>query len=567
MMRMIPTFTKPVRPRRRNERGAALISALLMSTMLLTAGGALILTTALSATNTYDSTAETQAYYAAEAGLQATLNVLRGNVAPTLNYRAATTPSTSNKASDTVTTWARLSNWLTYSDVYTDRVILTSPPESYSPISGSAFNAVLSDPDTSTRVTFSTSGDFKTCNPKETVTVTNGVVGCGSVSGGNKVGITYIPQAETTLTAYPSVASLLGSFQVQVSGGGSGMPAAGIPFTLTINQTAPWAATLEISCTLKGDTLNNGTSTVDVDFGSLVYDNQGTVLTLGSKLLRLNPVNTSGGLKTIPVTLDAPQPRRVLVRVNGYGPRGSRKQMEMMVGRFVFEYTPRSLIALRSADNGAAMTFDDGSSAAHSYSGNAATGNQAIAAFAVTSTIDAAHLTGLSGTVSGNPVTQKVEVETLSSWLQDADEARRTLNKLEGAAKAQDRYFTAAAPPSSYGTAAAPEFTFVDGDCNPGGGAGLVVCTGTVLFNGNDNFSGLILALGSGRLVRSGGGSGNTLGAIAVASFNRTAWGDGFLAPTYDTNGGGNSDVTFDPSWVQKALVTTSRYPMGISEY
>jgi hypothetical protein len=61
------------------ERGAALITALLLSTLLLAAGGTLILTTSMAGTNAVDSTSEMQAYYAAEAGLARTLNVLRGN--------------------------------------------------------------------------------------------------------------------------------------------------------------------------------------------------------------------------------------------------------------------------------------------------------------------------------------------------------------------------------------------------------------------------------------------------------------------------------------------------------
>src|SRR5437667_7221573 len=99
---------------RANERGAALITVLLFSVLLLAAGGALIMTTALSATNAGDATAETQAYYAAEAGMQATLAVLRGNVAPNplfdtssatapankISFRKAVTLSSSNVSSD-----------------------------------------------------------------------------------------------------------------------------------------------------------------------------------------------------------------------------------------------------------------------------------------------------------------------------------------------------------------------------------------------------------------------------------------------------------------------------------
>src|SRR5258707_8459738 len=68
---------------RKNERGAALIMSLLVSTALLVAGGALIQITSMSASNAIDSTAEAQAYYGAEAGLQAALNALRGNAAHT----------------------------------------------------------------------------------------------------------------------------------------------------------------------------------------------------------------------------------------------------------------------------------------------------------------------------------------------------------------------------------------------------------------------------------------------------------------------------------------------------
>src|SRR2546422_8298963 len=82
-MSMRTRFTlKPFARERKDERGAALISVLLLSLLLLTAGGILILTTSMTGTNAVNATAETQAYYAAEAGLQATLDVLRGNVAP-----------------------------------------------------------------------------------------------------------------------------------------------------------------------------------------------------------------------------------------------------------------------------------------------------------------------------------------------------------------------------------------------------------------------------------------------------------------------------------------------------
>ena len=64
---------------RAGERGAALITAVLLSMLLLAAGGILILTSTMTGITARDSTAEMQSYYAAEAGVAKTLEVLRGN--------------------------------------------------------------------------------------------------------------------------------------------------------------------------------------------------------------------------------------------------------------------------------------------------------------------------------------------------------------------------------------------------------------------------------------------------------------------------------------------------------
>src|ERR1041384_2247928 len=157
---------------RKGERGAALLTVLLISVLLFAAGGVLIMTTSFSATNAVDASAETQAYHAAEAGMQATLAVLRGNVAPNplfdnssstaaanhITFRKAVTLSSSNAPGDTSVT-ARLSRWLSY-NVTTPRgpaVGLSSP---YFPLTGKAFDIALEDPDNSANETYSTLGAF-----------------------------------------------------------------------------------------------------------------------------------------------------------------------------------------------------------------------------------------------------------------------------------------------------------------------------------------------------------------------------------------------------------------------
>jgi len=105
-------------PHRQNERGAALLTVLLLSILLLGSGLTLLLVATTSNRTAIDSTAEMQAYYAAEGGLQATLGVLRGNVEPNgtmpagskISFRNAVTVGTSNFPGDSSAA-ARLSGW------------------------------------------------------------------------------------------------------------------------------------------------------------------------------------------------------------------------------------------------------------------------------------------------------------------------------------------------------------------------------------------------------------------------------------------------------------------------
>lgn len=130
---------------RHGERGAALLTCVLISTMLLGIAGMVILTSAMSATTAVESTAEVQAYYGSEAGLEATLNVLRGNVAPRtglptgtlIGFRNALLLNRSNLPGDT-STMARMTGWLPY-DSQNSRV--TPAGTNY------AYSVTLSDPD------------------------------------------------------------------------------------------------------------------------------------------------------------------------------------------------------------------------------------------------------------------------------------------------------------------------------------------------------------------------------------------------------------------------------------
>ncbi len=545
-----------------NERGAALITMLLVSIPLLMAGGALIMITSMSAANTADSAAETKAYYAAEAGAQQALNVLRGNVAPNplfvsnpsgsiapenmISFRMAVNPSTSNLANDTA--GPRLSRWLSYDSTYTDRVSLTS---NYSPINGMAFNALLSDPDNSSVVTFSTSGGFSNY-----IMATSHDFG----SGNTRATLTYQAQGATTITN--SGASTLGQFVIS-SVGSSGYTLSNEPFSLTITQTAPWPATFTINCTLSG-TITSSSSFVVVTFPTLTNNLLGPVYARSA-----NPVNTNG-TEAIAITVTAPQPNRLTARVTGFGPRAAQKQMQMLLSRFAFDFSPVSTITLRSADDGSLSSFAAGNSAQYLYSGFDNAAGQNLPAFAVTSTPDYNYVTGLSlpgSQTLGSPAAiQKVDVSSLPIWLQTADAARALVIGMRTVAMNNNRYFTTATPPTDFGTTAQPTLTFIDGDgaLPPGSGAGLLVVTGALTVDGSAVFDGLILVLGSGQLIRSGGGNGNTLGSILVARFGNS--GD-FLAPTFNSNGSGTSSIQYDSAWVRRALASPGPRVVAIGEF
>ena len=128
---------------RRGEKGAALVISILIATLLLAVAGTVILTSGMSATTSIEGTAELQAYYAAESGLEATLNALRGHVAPNglptntkIGFRTAVDRSKSNHPSDNSPV-ARLSAWLNYG--VNGRVTPTGANYSYS--------VVVMDPD------------------------------------------------------------------------------------------------------------------------------------------------------------------------------------------------------------------------------------------------------------------------------------------------------------------------------------------------------------------------------------------------------------------------------------
>jgi hypothetical protein len=180
---------------------------------------------------------------------------------------------------------------------------------------------------------------------------------------------------------------------------------------------------------------------------------------------------------------------------------------------------------------------------------------------------------GVMGTSSGLSGTAPISTP---SWLANAEATRTFLSEARSKAGSRVYDIDAGESPTGYGTPSNPKITFIDGDItiNPssmsgdgGTGSGLLIVTGDLTLHGNINFNGIIMVLGSGRLIRTGGGGGTINGGIVVAKFDDT--GD-FLTPTTETSGAGNSTIQRNSAWQRTAmsLVETAKEVqiIGVSE-
>jgi hypothetical protein len=105
----------------------------------------------------------------------------------------------------------------------------------------------------------------------------------------------------------------------------------------------------------------------------------------------------------------------------------------------------------------------------------------------------------------------------------------------------------------TYGTVASPQITYVNGDVTLTGGAGILVVTGTLTFNGHMQFDGLILVIGQGKVLVNGAADVQIFGAVFVAQTNSRTSPYAPLAslgaPAFTWNGGGKAGIMYNSCW------------------
>jgi hypothetical protein len=253
--------------------------------------------------------------------------------------------------------------------------------------------------------------------------------------------------------------------------------------------------------------------------------------------------------------------QRLLIKVTGYGPRGARKEMELLIKRVIFDYDAEPLIYIQGSSGGSTVSFN--------ISGNPEVKFDSTDNVAFIFSNDA-DLTAVENKINLNDKVTTAgkgddfEIHALSErpkWIQTVAETRSLVNDLEADAKVRGRWFNSF-PTGNAGTDTSPQFTFVRGDAVLNSGAGLLVVTGKLTISQNFTFKGMILLLGDGRLDVTGGDA-KIEGTVAIAKFGLT---EDFLSAVVNLSGNGKTEFKYKSDKVDAALKLVNVRIMAVRE-
>ena len=610
---------------RENEKGAAMVMALLISFLLLVASAGILLESSMNTANVTDATADQQAYNAAESGIQSAIHVLRGNVPPStapttekINFVKAIARNSSNLPTDT-SSYPRLSRWINYNytpsgaalpDRSTIGVTTANP---YTEQNGYAFSLALLDPDnTGTTISYTTTGRFFDSDATD-LTQRTKTYGFGA----NTAKIVYTPATGTTNldVSSGSANANLGKFTVTFTGNGAQVPAFN-RFEIIMQMTHPYNESRVIRGFIETGTISSTTQTKFI-FDSQTFTLSGSVTTLsltsGAPVYDLGPPQRVGyeaplavGENVIGTSITPAEPTRLLVRSTGYGPRGARKQLEAIIQKDFFNglSAPATLTLVgppSTTTPASSFVFNPGSSNVTRYSGDDVVSTDILPPIGTSNTENLEHVQNsvdgqpphpFNGTVIGTPSNVSAEMPL---WLRNPKQLETAIQLLYNVANSSGGYFGPGVNPTEgqFGNSAtAKGITFVDHDVEfTGTGGGILVVTGKLTLKGNFSFNGLIIVTGAGGVDRSGGGGGFIQGNMVIAPYEhsriRVTAGNPtatppvepifedkssittttqFLAPKYNLSGGGNSEIRYNSSSIANGLSAISNFALGIAE-
>ncbi len=578
------TERKTTRKIKQPEKGAALVTVLMISVLLGVACIALISAVGASSKNSTDVLSETKAYYSAESGLQATINVLRND--STVDYKYAAANQTLS---------AKLP--YNYPVGLPTRAVIGEPANTYNPNSGTAYSVVVSDPDNSAAsLTFNTSGTFTSysitggatfSNNRKTIYIPNQTASPRTEITFNDVGSTT-----HTFTGNPS----LGSFSI--SNVGAGVQLTGdIQFEISYRMTLPRTASKVIYGYIKQA---NSTSAKMITFQSQNYELIGSRMELCLSSTATVPcADVSFDLTTTPTptlyaNITAVAPNRLKVVSTGYGPNGARKQLEGIIRNDLLNGLSSAAATTLIGPFVPPFRFEPGTSSGITYSGgNCASPVGCVPSFGLTNTGSLNYVTNNPpGPNGGNPAQAQpppalLDPNTIPDWQQSPATLEQMVNDARQRLLISNtsRYFvnptgnqanftvgTSQNPPGSFANGTG--ITFCEGSCNIGAdGGGILIVTGKLTNVGGFSFKGLIIVVGEEGWQRNGAGNGQLIGNVIVAPYVRIPYiiplnySATFLPPQYYVTGGGNSDVIYnDVSATLNNTSAISDFMVGVAE-
>lgn len=528
------------RNKRIAESGAALVTVVLISVLLLTASVAMLTAVGANSRNTTDVLSETKAYYAAESGLQATVNVLRNTV-----EGDGTQVTYSEAVND-----PDLSTWLPYNWPVgsANRVVIGEAPGTYTANTGTAYDILTNDPDNSAvSTTFTTIGGFAAA------TGTAFVVSRTYGTSPNTTTISYTGITTATTITHPDPSESLGSFTVTNTGTGAAITTT--RFRIDYIMSLPRASVLSISGELRAAGGN-----IIADFDAPSYMILGGTVAIsglnGANERTLNPVTAPDVpvLTQINSVIGPVLPYRLKIVSTGYGPNGAVKKLEAIFQKNLFNGLtppgPNNLIGAPCPVG--QVCFSLGTSNGVTYNGCSTLGCGPSIVVTDPNNLDYinTHPPGGNPAQMTPPPTQ-VDVSSLPPWMSTPQNLDVLVDQMRTAAQNSGRYFLTPSGnlmnPGNY--TAGSGITFCEGSCQVGGsGGGVLVVTGQLTNLGGFDFRGIIIVTGEGGWLRNGGGNGQVIGNVIVAPYNRLSYvpenlSSTFLPPRYQITGGGGSDI------------------------
>ena len=541
---------------KKEERGAALMTVLVATLLLGTACIALLSAVASTSSNNTDALNEAKAYWAAESGLQATINYLRNT------------------------------DDMTYSEALNQQSLGMLPVSAGAVGSETSYTVQIADPDGALPYTFHTGASFRepvpTTSPPPVLAearVSPPSVCIPNCAATDRTEVAFAPRPTDQTVTFPNTTTNypLGIFSVTYVGAGAPSIPTGIVFRIEYYITSPRGAHRTIRGSIAPSTA--AAAPVVLSFESQEYELIGSLIEVCDTAAPTGTPQPANMCTNVSVTLNTlnptkevfanitdAEPYRLKVTATGAAPMRAEKKLEGIIIKDLINGFPYTS-ALTMVGPGASLDFeqgqgnpiycgyDQGYEPGEEVPPNApCSTNTSLPSAPSIGVTDPDGLEEVYRDLS-NPLPNPPPdlITDGPAWQHSAEAMHEFITTLKnraiqgstGSLYLPDGQGVTALPNPVGNFAEGTGLTFCEGDCSAGPieGGGILVVNGDFEYNGNFDFRGTIIVIGS--MHRNGAGNGAIVGGVIVAPYDSTNLAAGFGSPSFTTTGGGTADIIF----------------------